>query len=122
MNQLGEIQPIGGVNEKIEGVFRVSRIQGLGGKQGVVIPKANVKNLMLGREVIDAVRAGKFSIYAITSIDEGIEVLTGRPAGRRRKDGTFSPGSINDLVQRRLAELETVLRKEGITTSHDGHL
>jgi predicted ATP-dependent protease len=122
VNQLGEIQPIGGVNEKIEGVFRVSRIQGLKGKQGVVIPKANVKNLMLGREVIDAVRAGKFNIYAITSIDEGIGFLTGRPAGRRRKDGTFTPGSINDLVQRRLAELGTVIRKEGIITGHDGRL
>jgi lon-related putative ATP-dependent protease len=117
VNQLGEIQPIGGVNEKIEGVFRVCQIQGLTGRQGVVIPKSNIKNLMLSREVVDAVKKGEFNIFAITTIDQGIEVLTGKPAGRMRKDGTWTPGSINDLVQRRLADLQDAVRREGIVTS-----
>lgn len=113
VNQLGEVQPIGGVNEKIEGVFRVAESRGLTGDEGVMIPATNVRNLMLRREVIDAVRAGRFQIHAVSTIDEGIEVLTGAPAGSLRRDGTWTPGSINDRVQRRLGELLDRVRGGG---------
>ena len=113
VNQLGEVQPIGGVNEKIEGVFRVASGRGLTGKEGVMIPATNVRNLMLKSDVIEAVRAGLFHIYAVSTIDEGIEVLTGHTAGVLRKDGTWTEGSINDRVQRRLAELLDRVREHG---------
>ena len=119
VNQVGEVQPIGGVNAKIEGVFRIcKRMGGLSGEQGVLIPRANVRHLMLDREVIEAVRARMFHIYAISSVDEGIEVLTGVPAGRWRR-GRWTPDSINDRVSRRLTELQEVLRKGGVTTALD---
>lgn len=113
VNQLGELQPIGGVNEKIEGVFRVAASRGLTGGEGVLIPASNVRNLMLGHDVIDAVRAGKFHVYAVSTIDEGIEVLTGVAAGQPLRDGAWTPGSINDRVQRRLGELLAVVRESG---------
>jgi predicted ATP-dependent protease len=119
VNQLGEMQPIGGVNEKIEGVFRVCQIKGLTGDQGVIIPKANVKNLMLEKEVIDAVKSGQFNIWAITTIDQGMEVLTGFPAGKQRRDGTWTPHSINDRVQKKLADLSAVVSRKGSDTSLD---
>lgn len=120
VNQLGEIQPIGGVNEKIEGVFRVCKERGLTGAEGVVIPQANVKNLMLDAEVIDAVKAGDFHIYAVSTIDEGIEVLTGLSAGTLRADGTWTPGSINALVAEKLASLLGVVASErGVQTALD---
>jgi lon-related putative ATP-dependent protease len=123
VNQLGEVQPIGGVNEKIEGIFRVCRSRGLTGEQGVMIPKANVRNLMLDQEVIAAVRAGDFHIYAVSSVDEGIEVLTGAPAGNHRNDGTWTPGSINDRVQKKLIELgHIVLSERGSGTALDRDL
>jgi len=122
VNQLGEVQPIGGVNEKIEGVYRVAKSRGLNGHHGVLIPRTNARHLMLDREVIDACRRGMFHIYAVSTVDEGIEVLTGVRAGRRRKDGSWSPGSINDRVQRRLAELQEVVRHSGVTTSLDRDL
>jgi lon-related putative ATP-dependent protease len=112
VNQLGEVQPIGGVNEKIEGVFRVAAGRGLTGGEGVMIPAANVRNLMLRRDVIDAVRAGRFHVYAVSTVDEGIEVLTGIEAGRLRRDGSWTPGSINDRVQRRLGKLLEIVREE----------
>ncbi len=111
VNQLGELQPIGGVNEKIEGVFRIFRDRGLTGEEGVMIPMANVKNLMLDAEVIDAVRKGLFHIHAVSHVDEGIEVLSGVPAGRQRQDGTWTPGSVNEAVARRLAHLAGVTRR-----------
>jgi lon-related putative ATP-dependent protease len=113
VNQLGEIQPIGGVNEKIEGIYRICQSRGLTGEEGVMIPRANVKNLMLSQEVVDAVRAGRFNVYAVSTVDEGIEVLTGLPAGQQRKDGGWTEGSINDRVQRRLRALQQVLQREG---------
>lgn len=122
VNQLGEVQPIGGVNEKIEGIFRVCQRRGLNGEQGVLIPRANVKNLMLSREVIAAVRDGRFHVYAVSTIDEGIEVLTGLPAGKRRSDGSWTPGSISDRVDRRLHELQEVVRTRGVTTALDGQI
>ena len=87
VNQKGEIQPIGGVNEKIEGFYQICKMRGLDGSHGVMIPIQNVKNLQLSDEVIDSVRNGLFTIYAISTIDEGIEILTGVPAGKKDKDG-----------------------------------
>jgi lon-related putative ATP-dependent protease len=104
INQFGEIQPIGGVNEKIEGFFEVCKYNGLTGKQGVIIPRTNVVNLMLREDVVQAVEEGKFSIYAIDTVDDGIELLTGIPAGKPNKKGQFPKGSVNYLVQQSLAE------------------
>uniref|UniRef100_A0A7V3VUA6 endopeptidase La n=1 Tax=candidate division WOR-3 bacterium TaxID=2052148 RepID=A0A7V3VUA6_UNCW3 len=111
VNQNGEIQPIGGVNEKIEGFFEVCKAKGLTGDQGVIIPKANINNLMLKQEVIDAVKNRKFHIYAIKNIDEGIEILTGKKAGKRTKYG-FEKNSINYLVEKRLREYAEKLKGE----------
>jgi len=105
VNQKGEIQPIGGVNEKIEGFFDVCMIDGLTGDQGVIIPVQNLPDLMLKDEVVAAVREGKFHIYAVTRIDEGLELLTGIPAGETRDDGTFPEGTINHLADKKLNEL-----------------
>jgi len=104
VNQNGEIQPIGGVNQKIEGFFDVCKKRGLTGKQGVIIPHQNVKDLMLRQDVIEAVEKKMFHIYAIKTIDEGIEILTGLPAGKRLKDGSFEEGSIHYLVDKKLTE------------------
>jgi predicted ATP-dependent protease len=105
VNQKGQVQAIGGQNQKIEGFFEVCKARGLNGKQGCLVPKSNVRNLMLKPEVLDAVREGKFHLYPIESIDEGIEVLTGVKAGKRLPDGSYEPGTIHDLVQRRLSEM-----------------
>ena len=105
INQKGEIQPIGGVNEKIEGFFAVCRNRGLTGDQGVVIPKINVKNLMLKKDVVEAVKAGKFRIYAVTTVGEALEIMTGMPAGDRKTDGTYPEGTINGLVDKKLKEM-----------------
>jgi lon-related putative ATP-dependent protease len=102
VNQHGQIQAIGGANEKIEGFFDICRARGLTGEQGVLIPAANVKNLMLRQDVIDAVAEGKFAIYAIETIDQGIEILTGVTAGERDEEGNYPEGSINRLVADRL--------------------
>ncbi len=102
VSQHGEAQPIGGVNEKIEGFFDVCKARGLTGDQGVVIPASNVQHLMLRQDVIEAVKEGQFSVYAVETVDQAIELLTGVPAGERRKDGSFPPGSINQLVEARL--------------------
>ncbi|MEO0225918.1 MAG: Lon protease family protein, partial [candidate division WOR-3 bacterium] len=105
VNQKGEIQPIGGVNQKIEGFFDVCKAAGLTGKQGVMIPYLNIPDLMLKKDVVDAVRQGKFHIYPVKTIDEGIEILTGMKAGKRLKNGQFEKDSINYLVDKRLREL-----------------
>lgn len=105
VNQRGEIQAIGGVNSKIEGFFDVCKAKRLNGEQGVIIPYQNVKNLMLKDEVIEAVRKKKFHIYPIETIEEGIEILTGVEAGKRRADGTYKKGTINYLVDKRLREM-----------------
>lgn len=102
VNQKGEIQPIGGVNEKIEGFFQICNMRGLNGEHGVIIPIQNVRNLHLNDDVIDAVKNGKFHIYAISTIDEGIEILTGVPAGKKDKNGNFPAGTINYLVNQKL--------------------
>ena len=111
VNQKGEVQAIGGVNEKLEGFFEVCRAKGLTGTQGAVIPAANVENLMLKEELVEAAKAGKFRIYPVKTIDEGIEALTGVPAGERGKDGTFRKGTVNELVDRRLREMAEKLKE-----------
>ncbi|SCY48591.1 Lon protease family protein [Alkaliphilus peptidifermentans] len=105
VNQKGEIQPIGGVNEKIEGFFDVCKFKGLTGNQGVIIPKQNIKNLMLKQDVIDAVKNNEFHIYAIGHVDEGIEILTGIPAGIKDDAGRYPEGSINYLVAKKLNQI-----------------
>lgn len=111
MNQRGEVQPVGGINEKIEGFFEVCRSKGLDGKQGVIIPRRNVKNLMLKKAVVDSVRDGKFHIYPIEELDEGIEILTGIDAGKRGDDGKFHEGTVNFLVDKKLKELAKSLKE-----------
>ncbi len=117
MDQHGDVQPIGGVNEKIEGFFDLCRVRGLDGNHGVVIPRKNLNNLMLKKEVVDAVRNGKFTIYAISRVEEGLELCTGIPAGELRDDGTWPEGSINYLVMKRLDEISQAYqdkeKKEG---------
>jgi len=105
VNQNGEIQPIGGVNQKIEGFFDVCRHRGLSGGQGVMIPHQNVGDLMLRKDVVDAVAAGKFHIYPVQNIDQGIEILTGIPAGERDQGGNYPADTVNYQVDRRLQEL-----------------
>jgi predicted ATP-dependent protease len=113
VNQKGEVQAIGGVNQKIEGFYDVCRVKGLTGQQGVIIPSSNVQNLMLRDDVVEAIRDGRFHIYAVDHVDEGIEVLTGVPAGQRLEGGHFEAGSINDRAQRRLEQLARVMREFG---------
>jgi lon-related putative ATP-dependent protease len=105
VNQKGDVQAIGGVNQKIEGFFEICKVQGLTGKQGVMIPASNVQNLMLKEEILEAAENGKFSIYPVRTIDEGIEVLTGVRAGEKGPDGTFEEDTVNYLVDRRLREM-----------------
>lgn len=104
INQFGEIQPIGGVNEKIEGFFEVCKHAGLTGTQGVIIPRTNVSNLMLKEDVVQAVEDGKFHIWAIDTVDDGIEILTGIKAGKRGANGKFEKGSVNAIVEEKLDE------------------
>ncbi|MCH7606895.1 MAG: Lon protease family protein, partial [Chloroflexi bacterium] len=110
VNQRGEIQPIGGVNQKIEGMFDVCRVFGLTGNQGVMIPHQNVRNLMLRDDVVAALREGNFHIYAIKTIDEGLEVLMDQGAGERQTDGSYPVGTVNYLVEKRLLELNQSMR------------
>jgi len=110
VNQHGMIQPIGGVNQKIEGFFDICKAKGLTGDQGVMIPAQNVRNLMLRPDVVDAVRQGAFHIYAVRSIDEGIEILTGMPAGVKA-DGSYPEGSINHRVEERLKKFAEGMKK-----------
>ena len=105
VNQHGQVQAIGGVNEKIEGFFDICQSRGLTGEQGVLIPASNVRHLMLRQDVVDAVAAGKFHIYPVETVDQGIEILTGIPAGTRDADGNYPEGSVNFLVESRLSEL-----------------
>ena len=103
VNQKGEIQPVGGVNEKIEGFFTVCKNKGLTGKQGVLIPHQNVQNLMLKDEVVEAVKEGKFHIYAVKTIEEGIELLTGLPAGELDEEtGEYEKDSVYWRVSQKL--------------------
>jgi predicted ATP-dependent protease len=110
INQKGEVQAIGGVNQKIEGFFDVCKAKGLTGQQGVMIPESNVHNLMLREDIVEAIRKGEFNLYSVSDVDEGIELLTGIKAGRRLKDGRFEKNSINRRVQDRLEQLAKRMR------------
>lgn len=105
VNQKGEIQPVGGVNQKIEGFYQICKLKGLTGEQGVIIPFQNIRNLMLRNDVIDAVSKGKFNIYAIKTIEEGIELLTGMKAGNKNKNNRYPSNTINYLVDLKLKEM-----------------
>ena len=113
VNQKGEVQPIGGVNEKIEGFFEVCKTKGLTGTQGVMIPRLNVDDLMLRKNVVEAVEQGKFHIYPVDSIDQGIEILTGVESGEQRPDGSYLEGSVNALVDKELRKLADKLKEFG---------
>jgi predicted ATP-dependent protease len=102
VNQKGMIQAIGGANQKIEGFYDVCKTKGLTGKQGVLIPQANVKNLMLKREIVTAVAQGQFHIFGVSTIQEGIEILTGEPAGVPDADGNYPADSVYGRVQKKL--------------------
>ncbi|MGE4505539.1 MAG: Lon protease family protein [Desulfovibrionaceae bacterium] len=113
VNQKGEVQPIGGVNEKIEGFYHVCKAKGLTGKQGVMIPRPNVKDLMLGKEVVEAVKAGTFHVWAVSTIEEGIEILTGTKAGTRNASGTLPKASVFGKAEAKLKDLAESLKAFG---------
>jgi predicted ATP-dependent protease len=120
VNQKGEVQPIGGINQKIEGFFEVCRSKGLSGDQGVMMPAKNLPHLMLRQEVVDAVKKGQFHIWAVSSIDEGIEVLTGTPAGVKTEGG-YPEGTVNYKVDKNLREMANRLKSFGLS-SKDGEV
>ncbi|HXY23784.1 MAG TPA: AAA family ATPase [Candidatus Acidoferrum sp.] len=111
INQQGDIQAIGGVNEKIEGFFDVCRIKGLTGEQGVMIPQSNVEDLMLREDVLDAVASGKFHVWPVAKVEQGIEILTGNAAGERNGDGKFTAETVFALVDDRLSEMAKTLKE-----------
>ncbi len=113
INQKGQIQPIGGVNEKVEGFYDVCKAKGLNGEQGVVIPHQNVKNLMLRKEVVQAIKDNKFHIYPIESVDQAIELLTGKEAGKKGSTGKFKTGTVNYLADKKLKQFAEDYRKFG---------
>lgn len=112
MDQNGEVQPIGGVNQKIEGFFHLCRMRGLDGSNGVIIPKRNARNLLLSEDVREAVENGLFSIYTIDRMEEGLEILTGMKAGELQEDGTYPEGTVNYLVEKRLTEISEAMEKK----------
>ena len=121
MNQHGAVQAIGGVNQKIEGFFDVCQARGLTGEQGVLIPYSNMPHLMLREDVVDAVTAQQFHVWAVQTIDEGMEILTGMPAGTRSAEGCFPVGTLNERVDRRLREFAECLRAfqaAGVAEAH----
>ncbi|MFW9841057.1 MAG: Lon protease family protein [Candidatus Thorarchaeota archaeon] len=120
VDQHGRIQAVGGINEKIEGFYELCKAKGLTGHQGVLIPKANIQNLMLSDEVVEAVRMDSFHIYAIENVDEGIELLTGVPAGRSQENGNYLPGSINAMVDEFLVRMAKIMEKYS-TENHSKH-
>ncbi len=112
VNQLGVIQPVGGLNEKIEGMFKICQMKGLTGKQGAIIPRRNVQNLMLSEKVLAAVEKGTFHIWAVDTVDEAMEILTGKEAGKAAADGSYPGGTINYLVQKNLAALAAKMEEK----------
>ncbi|MGB2901122.1 MAG: AAA family ATPase [Candidatus Acidiferrum sp.] len=111
INQQGDIQAIGGVNEKIEGFFDVCRIKGLTGTQGVMMPESNVEDLMLREDVLEAVAAGKFHIWPVAKVEQGIEILTGSTAGQKKGDGKFEPGTVFALMDERMSQMARTLKE-----------
>jgi len=120
VDQRGHIQPIGGATEKIEGFFDICNARGLRGDQGVIIPIQNIDNLMLKDEVIEAVKNGLFHVYAVKSIEEGIEILSGIAAGNREEDGSYTQGSVFDRVDRKLKSFNNALKESFATTLKTG--
>ena len=121
VNQRGEVQAIGGVNEKIEGFFRICKERGLTGQQGVLIPRDNVRHLMLKDEVVQAVEEGKFHVWAVDNVEQGIELLTGMPAGGRRADGSYPIGTVNYLADRQLRSFADRLKEFGPVALRGGN-
>lgn len=113
VNQKGEIQAIGGVNQKIEGFYDCCRKLGMTGTQGVLIPKSNEKDLMLRKDVVESVQKGEFFIYSVQTIDEGIEILTDKKAGKKKADGSYPKNTINGLVNEKLRSLALGLKAFG---------
>jgi len=113
INQMGEIQPVGGITEKVEGFYRICSKIELTGTQGVIIPEQNVVNLILSEEVMEIIREGKFHIYPIRTVDEGMELLTGMEAGKRASDGTFPPGTVNYLIEKTLEQMANSVKNYG---------
>ncbi len=113
VSQMGEVQAVGGISEKIEGFYEVCRKIGITGTQGVIIPRGNIENLILSREVQDAVRNGTFRIWAVDTIDQGIEILTGLQAGVRTQRGSFKAGTVNSFVEKRLREMADQMKRFG---------
>ncbi len=111
INQQGDIQAIGGVNEKIEGFFDVCRIKGLTGTQGVMMPDSNVEDLMLREDILEAVAAGKFHIWPVAKVEQGIELLTGKAAGNKNSEGKFEPGTVLALIDERLHAMARTLKE-----------
>ena len=112
VNQLGEVQAIGSVNEKIEGFFDICKLRGLNGQQAVVIPQSNVVNLMLKEEVIEAVENNLFTIYSIAHVDEALSLLMGKEAGCLNEKGEYPQGTINDIIQKKLEQFSAVKHEE----------
>jgi predicted ATP-dependent protease len=108
---MGEIQPVGGVIEKIEGFYQVCKQRGLTGSQGVVIPVQNVECLVLKAEVNKAVEEGQFHIWAISNVNQGIEILTGLPAGKRTQKGSFQTGTVNGIVEKKLRAMSRISKE-----------
>ncbi len=119
VNQRGRIQAIGGINQKIEGFFEVCREKGLTGEQGVIMPMANVRNLMLRRDVVDAVRKKRFHVYRVSTVEEGIEILTGVRAGRPGAEGRYAPGTVYGEVQKKLKIYVEQARRAKLAESGD---
>ena len=111
VDQNGNVQAIGGATQKIEGFFEVCKAKGLTNRQGVVVPRANLRHLTLNDEVVSAVEAGRFHVYGVSTIDEGIEVLTGVPAGERQEDGKYLEGTVHHLAETRLREMARAARE-----------
>jgi predicted ATP-dependent protease len=114
INQFGEVQAVGGVNEKIEGFFRLCEARGLTGEQGAIIPHANVTTLMLDEKVLQAVRDGKFHVYAVRQVDEALSLLVGQPVGEADEDGQFPDDSVNGRVVDRLRDIAEMLSEEDL--------
>ena len=110
INQKGEIQAIGGVNQKVEGFYDVCKAKGLTGTQGVIIPKTNIPDLMIREDIVDAVKYNQFHLYTVKNIDQGIEILTGKKAGQKQKNGKFEKNSVNNLVNKKLLEFAVKLK------------
>jgi len=113
VNQKGEIQPIGGAKEKVEGFYEVCKEQGLTGEQGVILPEDNVDNLMLNDEVIESVESGEFHIYPVNTVSEGLEILTDTPAGAELKDGEYEEGTVFARADEKIRQIHEALNSNG---------